>query len=332
MNALPPVDAIVVTGDIADDGSVEAYRLADALTAGKSARRYFIAGNHDDRSMMRAVFGEVDEVRVVELSERWSLVLLNSQWVGHEAGYVTDSVLDRLASDLDRVENHVLLCLHHPPLSPCPQPDCGLRDSDRLLEVLHGGPVRAVLSGHVHQDYEFAHEGITFLGAPSTFGQASPRRRSALHRYRRATRCTTSRAAGRRPHRAPSRHRLDRGTNHRHSFRTCRVVGSFRPTSSSRWINHKRARSRGHVLNESTAVRDGQPPIPAAVDSFKEQELPRPRNACRARSPCATSRPSTGASSHRRRTTHAGWAWSDRRRSVFRSRARVRRSRPTNLR
>jgi 3',5'-cyclic-AMP phosphodiesterase len=239
MNALPPVDAIVVTGDIADDGSVEAYRLADALTAGKSARRYFIAGNHDDRSMMRAVFGEVDEVRVVELSERWSLVLLNSQWVGHEAGYVTDSVLDRLASDLDRVENHVLLCLHHPPLSPCPQPDCGLRDSDRLLEVLHGGPVRAVLSGHVHQDYEFAHEGITFLGAPSTFGQASPRRRSALHRYRRATRCTTSRAAGRRPHRAPSRHRLDRGTNHRHSFRTCRVVGSFRPTSSSRWINHK---------------------------------------------------------------------------------------------
>jgi 3',5'-cyclic-AMP phosphodiesterase len=332
MNALPPVDAIVVTGDIADDGSVEAYRLADALTAGKSARRYFIAGNHDDRSMMRAVFGEVDEVRVVELSERWSLVLLNSQWVGHEAGYVTDSVLDRLASDLDRVENHVLLCLHHPPLSPCPQPDCGLRDSDRLLEVLHGGPVRAVLSGHVHQDFEFAHEGITFLGAPSTFGQL---RHGGDPHYTDTD--------------APPAAQLVELRDDGHTARRVVIVWTavltidtpFGPAAS--WVHSglraradgsitSRARSRGHVLNESTAVRDGQPPIPAAVDSFKEQELPRPRNACRARSPCATSRPSTGASSHRRRTTHAGWAWSDRRRSVFRSRARVRRSRPTNLR
>jgi Icc protein len=171
VDALPPVDVVVVTGDVADDGSVDAYRLADALTAGASARRYFIAGNHDDRDAMRAVFGELDDVRVVELSERWSLVLLNSQWAGHEAGYVTDRVLDRLARDLDRVEGDAVLCLHHPPLSPCPEPDCGLRDTDRLLEVLRGGPVRVVLSGHVHQDFEFVREGITFLGAPSTLGQ-----------------------------------------------------------------------------------------------------------------------------------------------------------------
>ena len=171
MNALPPVDTIVVTGDIADDGSIEAYRLADALTAEKSTHRYFIAGNHDDCDAMRAVFSQVEAVRVVELSERWLLVLLNSQWIGHEAGYVTDSVLERLKSDLDRVETHALLCLHHPPLSPCPRSDCGLRDSDRLLEVLRGGPVRVVLSGHVHQHFEVRRGGITFLGAPSTLVQ-----------------------------------------------------------------------------------------------------------------------------------------------------------------
>jgi 3',5'-cyclic-AMP phosphodiesterase len=171
MNALPPVDAIVVTGDIADDGSVEAYRLADALTAGKSADRYFIPGNHDDPEAMGAVFGEVDQVRVVELSGRWSLVLLNSRWIGHVAGYVTDAVLERLDSVLDRVETNAVLCVHHPPLSPCPQPDCGLSDSDCLLEVLRGGSVRVVLSGHVHQEFENEHEGITFLGAPSTLAQ-----------------------------------------------------------------------------------------------------------------------------------------------------------------
>ena len=55
MNALPPVDAIVVTGDIADDGTIEAYRLADALTQRSARRRYFIAGNHDDPAAMGRV-------------------------------------------------------------------------------------------------------------------------------------------------------------------------------------------------------------------------------------------------------------------------------------
>jgi Icc protein len=171
MDALPRVDAIVVTGDIADDSSIEAYRSADALIARGSARRYFLAGNHDDRDAMRSVFGPIEDVRMVELSARWSLVLLNSQWDGHEAGQVGDEVLDRLASTLDRVGTDVVLCLHHPPRSPCSLAECGLRDSRRLLEVVRGGPVRVVLSGHVHRHFGFVDEGITFLGAPSTLGQ-----------------------------------------------------------------------------------------------------------------------------------------------------------------
>ena len=171
MNALPPVDAIVATGDIADDGTIEAYRLADALIQGGARRRYFIAGNHDDSVAMAAVFGEVEDWRLVELSEHWTLGLLNTQWIGHEAGWVTDRTLARLRSGLDAVETHVVLCLHHPPLSPCPRPSCGLIGGDRLLRVLRGGPVRVVLSGHVHQQFEAVDEGIRFLGAPSTFGQ-----------------------------------------------------------------------------------------------------------------------------------------------------------------
>jgi Icc protein len=171
LNALPPVDAMVLSGDIADDASVAAYRLVDALTAGRAACRCVIAGNHDDGEAMRSVFGVLDDVRVVELSTRWSLVLLNSQWIGHEAGCISESVLERLDRDLNRVETHIVLCLHHPPLSPCPKLDCGLRDRDRLLELLRDSSVRVVLSGHVHQHFEVEHEGIAFFGAPSTLGQ-----------------------------------------------------------------------------------------------------------------------------------------------------------------
>jgi 3',5'-cyclic-AMP phosphodiesterase len=171
MNALPPVDATVVTGDIADDGTIEAYRLADRLTQRSAPRRYFIAGNHDDAAAMATVFGEIEDWRLVSLSEQWALGLLNSQWIGHEGGCITDRTLARLRRALDRVQAHVVLCLHHPPLSPCVQPDCGLIGRDRLLRVLRGGPVRVVLSGHVHQHFEARYEGITFLGAPSTLSQ-----------------------------------------------------------------------------------------------------------------------------------------------------------------
>jgi Icc protein len=171
MNALPPVDVIVATGDISDDGTIEAYRLVDALTQGRAPSRYFIPGNHDNAAVMADVFGAVDDWRLVELSEHWSLGLLNTQWIGQEAGYVTDDTLARLRRDLDRVETHVVLCLHHPPLSPCSQRECGMTGSDRLLRVLRGGPVRVVLSGHVHQRFEVTDEGITFLGAPSTSSQ-----------------------------------------------------------------------------------------------------------------------------------------------------------------
>ena len=125
---------------------------------------------------MAAVFGEVDDWRLVELSEHWTLGLLNTQWIGHEAGCVTDRTLAQLRSDLDRAATHVVLAVHHPPLSPCPQPDCGLTGSDRLLRVLRGGPVRVVLSGHVHQHFERSDDGIAFLGAPVDVQPAPARR------------------------------------------------------------------------------------------------------------------------------------------------------------
>ena len=171
MNALPRVDTIVVTGDVAEDGAEDAYRLADALIVQGSAPRFFIPGNHDDSAAMAVVFGELPALRFADLSPHWTLVLLNSKWSGHDAGFVPDNILDRLRSDLRRVESHVVLCLHHPPISVCPQPDCGLINADRLLDVLHGSPVRVVLSGHVHQRFETIADGITYLGAPSTSRQ-----------------------------------------------------------------------------------------------------------------------------------------------------------------
>lgn len=171
LGALPPVDAITVTGDISDDGTVEAYRIADALTATRTPRRYFVPGNHDDPAAMAAVWGAAADVRLTALSDQWVLALVDTQWVGHEAGRLRDGTVERLDAALAGVEAHVVLGVHHPPIGPCDQPDCTLVDAEQLLGVLHDSPVRAVLSGHLHQQFDERVGDITFLGAPSTLNQ-----------------------------------------------------------------------------------------------------------------------------------------------------------------
>ncbi len=57
-------------------------------------------------------------MRVVQLSPHWTPALVNSHWVGHDAGYIPDGLLAELQAALDRVTTHVVLSVHHRPLSP----------------------------------------------------------------------------------------------------------------------------------------------------------------------------------------------------------------------
>jgi 3',5'-cyclic-AMP phosphodiesterase len=172
MHALPEqLDVMVVTGDVAENGNPRSYELAQSMTAGRADRTFFLPGNHDDPDAMRSVLGEVEDLRIIPLSDHWTMSLVNTQWLGHDAGRITDVTLARLRKELRRTTAHVVLCLHHPPISPCDNDDCGMVDGVRVADGLRDSPVRAVLSGHVHQQFDTVRHGIRFLGAPSTFRQ-----------------------------------------------------------------------------------------------------------------------------------------------------------------
>ena len=172
VEALPlGVDVMVVTGDVSEDGTTEAYERAFGLTEGRAKQRYFVPGNHDDPEVIREVLGPVPPLRMIRIAERWSMALVDSQWVGHEEGRVADATLSQLRDELAQAQTHVVVCLHHPPVSTCANPACGLAGNDALLEVMRNSPVRLVLSGHVHDHFDTTRNGIRFVGAPSTFRQ-----------------------------------------------------------------------------------------------------------------------------------------------------------------
>jgi Icc protein len=162
-------DVAVLTGDLAEDGSIEAYRRILGLTADLAVEVYSVPGNHDDPAAMNEVLGESDDLRVVRLSRSWTMLLVSSQWPGHDVGRISPETLAALDSVLARTKQHVIATMHHPPASTCDDPYCGIVNSAEILSVLHRHPrVRAVLSGHLHRAFDTHQDGIRYLGAPST--------------------------------------------------------------------------------------------------------------------------------------------------------------------
>ena len=60
-------DVAVITGDLTENGSAEAYRRVRALTAGFADEMHAVAGNHDDRVAMKEALGAGEDLRVVRL-------------------------------------------------------------------------------------------------------------------------------------------------------------------------------------------------------------------------------------------------------------------------
>ncbi|SDM68051.1 3',5'-cyclic AMP phosphodiesterase CpdA [Streptomyces sp. cf386] len=167
---LRDVDAVVVTGDIADDGAVEAYtavqQLVGEFARGHNAPVFYTTGNHDERGAFGKVLGSghpaPEAVLDSEASERAAVstvggrrfVTLDSLVPGKVHGELSAHQLDWLRGVLSRPsERGTVLALHHPPISlgiSATQPLFGLRNPGELAEAIRGSDVRVVLTGHYH--------------------------------------------------------------------------------------------------------------------------------------------------------------------------------------
>jgi 3',5'-cyclic AMP phosphodiesterase CpdA len=174
-----PLDAVVHTGDIADEGEAEAYLAAreaiDAVAARTGWRVLAVPGNHDDRVAMRGHLLRLppsDEPidAVVDVSGL-RVVLLDTSIPRHVEGGLDDEQLDRLRETLrEPAEHGTLLALHHPPV---PVEVTGLQrlhltGQERLAAAMEGGDVRAVLGGHLHYASSSTFAGVPVFVAPAT--------------------------------------------------------------------------------------------------------------------------------------------------------------------
>ncbi|KRC63019.1 3',5'-cyclic-nucleotide phosphodiesterase [Agromyces sp. Root81] len=173
------IDAIIVTGDVADLGESDAYRLARAslepLAERARARLIWVMGNHDERAAFRAELlgepaGDSPVHRVIEV-DGLRIIALDSTVPGYHHGELDDAALDWLAAAIDEpAANGTVIALHHAPIAtPLALMDViELRGQDRLAEVVRGRDVRLILGGHLH----YATNG-SFAGIPVSVAGAT---------------------------------------------------------------------------------------------------------------------------------------------------------------
>jgi 3',5'-cyclic AMP phosphodiesterase CpdA len=170
-----PVDAVVHTGDVADEGEVDAYRAARAVLDAAALGVLPVAGNHDDRAAMRehllGLAPSTEPIDSVHDVRGLRLVLLDTSIPGRVEGGLDDGQLDRLRAVLaEPAEHGTVVALHHPPV---PVEVTGLQrlhltGQDRLAAVLAGTDVRAVLGGHLHYATTSVFAGVPVFVAPAT--------------------------------------------------------------------------------------------------------------------------------------------------------------------
>lgn len=155
-------EALVLTGDLSDDGSLASYielrRLVEPVAERIGAEVIWGNGNHDSREAFRA--GLLDEApSVAPINRAYRLGGLRLLWLdstvpGHDHGRVAAESLEWLAAELaEPAPEGTLLAMHHTPL-PVVQDLAAsweLLDQQELADVLHGSDVRAILAGHYHQ-------------------------------------------------------------------------------------------------------------------------------------------------------------------------------------
>ena len=174
-----PPAALLLTGDLIHDERPATYReLAQRLRA-LGLPYYCLPGNHDRVDLLATLLDPqpVGVARAVALGA-WELFLLDSTVLGEDGGALHPAMLDSLERALAvHADRPALIALHHQPVAVGSAwiDTMQVANADELFSIIDRHPrVRAVVWGHVHQQFDGQRGTVALLGAPSTCVQFAP--------------------------------------------------------------------------------------------------------------------------------------------------------------
>ena len=174
----PQIDLLLATGDISQDETIESYQRFRQLCEPVRAPARWCPGNHDETGAMREASRGSELMEPVVQVGAWRVVMLDTLVAGSVGGKLAVSQLQLLERALEEAPGiHHLVCLHHHPVPIGSRwmDGIGLANPEALFEVLdRHANVRALLWGHIHQEFDDWRNGVRLLASPSTGVQFEP--------------------------------------------------------------------------------------------------------------------------------------------------------------
>lgn len=178
-------NAVVITGDMVEDGSIESYVHLATLLKAFNVPAYLLPGNHDNRRNLLKVFPELkrdEQLRDTEFIqyavdvEGVRLVALDTLEEGQTHGVLCSRRLQWLQDTLAlEPEKPTIIAMHHPPFKT------GMAFMDKfplvqggktLEEIIRGqDQVKRIICGHQHRGSIASFAGKIAIVAPSSSHQ-----------------------------------------------------------------------------------------------------------------------------------------------------------------
>lgn len=170
----------VITGDLAHQGTTEAYEALRAVIETLPMPCHLLLGNHDDRKEFVKIFPDAARdgngyVQSVAVRDGIRFFFMDTNEPDVHSGCYGGERLGWLREKLEVSQGQpVYLFMHHPPF------DIGMPSLDRikleqpenLAAVLEGfGNIRHIFLGHVHRPVSGSWRGIPFSTLPSLHHQ-----------------------------------------------------------------------------------------------------------------------------------------------------------------
>ncbi len=172
----PQPDAVLLTGDLAHDEKPRTYRRLRDIIATLEAPVWALPGNHDHPAAFQQHLAPACYLSHVDIPG-WRVILLNSHLPGRIGGRLQESELARLTQLLEDCQTPCLVALHHPAwqVHSAWLDVIGLENGPQLMELLmKSEQVRAVVCGHIHQQWDRRLGHLQLLATPSTCRQFLP--------------------------------------------------------------------------------------------------------------------------------------------------------------
>ena len=170
INEMHP-DAVLVTGDLTENGLISEFKMAAIeLKKLKAERIIFVSGNHDYRSTGYLLFREFFPFSQVTETEDAVLIVLSSARPDRDDGEVGHRQNLWLEKVLQKYRNKVkIVAIHHHII---PVPDTGadqiiIIDAGDVLRSLTKSKANMVICGHRHRPWRWRMEDMLVVHAGS---------------------------------------------------------------------------------------------------------------------------------------------------------------------